>query len=47
VLTGARNDAIPSVDALEVEELEVGPDLEGLAIEACTFPYLTPRPGLP
>ena len=47
VLTGSRNDAIPSVDALEVEELEVGPDLEGLAIEACTFPYLTPGPGLP
>ena len=47
VLTGSRNDAIPSVDALEVEELEVGPELEGLVIEACTFPYLTPGPGLP
>jgi hypothetical protein len=47
VLTGAHNDAIPPVDALEVEELEVGPELEGLAIEACRFPYLPLWPGLP
>jgi hypothetical protein len=33
--------------AVEVGELEVGPELEGLAIEACAFSYLTPGPGLP